>query len=252
MPDWSSYALSDVLPFSLETYGSLGALYNAAFTPAVVIGIGFGLSASIVLRDPTDRCLRLVLGGLGLSWLWISWAYLLQTLAPLLWAGPLLALAFALQSGLLLASAACPSAAAVSPGAKGRTGLGLSLGYGLLVFALVLLPVIELVGGQPWSGLSFFGSAPVPTAIGTLGVTAMAAPRFALMLIPIPTLWCLTAALLQLGLGDPLWFLPATAIPVAVAAALLRMRRARTTSSDPGRGAPCSANPRSKSHARSR
>ncbi|MEA1048529.1 DUF6064 family protein [Lamprobacter modestohalophilus] len=240
MADWSSYALSDFLPFSLETYQRLGLLYNARFSAAVVAGLGIGLFALLLLWRPTPLRLRLALAGLGLCWLWISWAYQLQTLAPLLWAGELFAIAFALQSGLLLASAVYSTPrltphwvvrglAAQSP--AGQPRLGVWLGAGMLVFAVLLLPLIELAAGQPWPGLSFFGSAATPTAIGTLGLAAMLGPRLWLLLTPVPVLWCLVVSLLLLGLDDPLWALPALAVPVSLVAALL----GRRTWEGPGR-----------------
>jgi hypothetical protein len=237
MMPWSSYALSDFLPFSLETYQRLGALYNAGFTLVVVIGLGLGLVGLFLLRRPSPWRLRLLLAGFALSWLWISWAYQLQTLAPLLWAGELFAIAFALQSGLLLAGAFwLPLPSATSPPgdarslarAEGRTSvrirarirarISLGLGVGLLAVAILLLPLIELAAGSAWRGLSVFGTAPTPTAIGTLGLAALLGPRGAPLLMPIPLLWCLAASLLQLGLGDPLWPIPATATLVALAA----------------------------------
>ncbi|EIC22372.1 hypothetical protein [Thiorhodovibrio frisius] len=86
------------------------------------------------------------------------------------------ALAFAPQSGLMLASAACAEELTL-PLASERRQLGRSIGYGMLAFAVVLLPFIELAAGRSRSGLSLFGSAPVPTAIGTLGIVAMLSPQ---------------------------------------------------------------------------
>jgi hypothetical protein len=231
MADWSSYGLSDFLPFSFETYQQLGALYNARFGNAVFVGLGAGLMLLVLMLRPVRWRLRLALVVLGLSWLWISWAYQLQTLAPLLWAGELFAIAFALQSGLLLASAALPTPALVLPRRPERRRPGDWLAAGMLAFSVLLLPLIELAVGVPWSGLSIFGTAAIPTAIGTLGLAALVGPRLALLLMPIPMLWCLIASLILLGLGDPLWALPALAVPVAAAAALLDGRNHASSAS---------------------
>lgn len=228
MADWSSYALSDVLPFSLETYQRLGTLYNSRFSFAVFIGVGGGLMALAFLWRPAYWRVRLVLASLGLSWLWISWAYQLETLAPLLWAAELFAIAFALQSGLLLAGAALlPSTQGTSLSVLSRSSvsaqprLGRWLAYGMLAFAVLLLPLVELVAGRAWVGLSLFGTAATPTAIATLGLAAALGPRFVLLLMPIPMLWCIVASLLQFGLADPLWLLPAVAVLVGLVAAVL-------------------------------
>lgn len=215
MTDWLSYSLTDLLPFSRETYLRLAALYNARFVEVVVVGAGLGVVVLASLwRDEPGRQ-RAVLGLLGLSWLWIAWAYQLETLAPLLWAGEVFALAFALQSGLLLAAAI---GRAPSPSIQGRAAAGWSrwVGYGGLAFAVSIAPMIELATGRPWHALGFFGSAADPTAMATLGVAAMLDPRLALPLVPVPLLWCLISALLRLGLGDPLGIIPALAMALAL------------------------------------
>lgn len=228
MADWSSYVLSDFLPFSLDTYQRLGTLYNARFSVAVFIGAGLGLMALALLWRPAYWRVRLVLASLALSWLWISWAYQLKTLAPLLWSAELFAIAFALQSGLLLASAALlPPTQTGGLSVRSQSSatvqrrLGRWLAYGMLAFAVLLLPVIELIAGRAWSGLSLFGTGATPTTIGTLGLAAVLGPRYVLLLMPIPILWCIVASLLQFGLGDSLWLLPAMAVPVGLVAALL-------------------------------
>ncbi|WP_462321503.1 DUF6064 family protein [Halochromatium sp.] len=216
------------MPFSLETYQRLGTLYNARFSLAVLAGVGIGLITLILLRRRSSWRIRLVLASLGLSWLWISWGYQLKTLAPLLWAGELFAIAFALQSGLLLAGAALPLPtptisnplwAQSSVTAQGR--LGRWIADGMIAFAVLLFPLIELAAGRAGSGLSLFGSAATPTAIGTLGLAAALGPRFALLLMPIPILWCLVASLLEFGLGGPLWLLPSVSVLVSLVAAWL-------------------------------
>ncbi len=67
-------------------------------------------------------------------------------------------------------------------------------------------------GGRVWFGLELFGSAPDPTAVATLGLMAIVRPRFAWILVILPTLWCLTSAATLAVLGDPLWPLPLLAV----------------------------------------
>lgn len=235
MADWLSYALSDFLPFSLETYRRLGVLYNQRFSVVLPVGVGIGLIALLLLWRPTSQRLRLALVGLGLSWLWISWAFQLQTLAPLLWAGELAAIAFALQGGLLLAGAVflplieTPSIALLSrPALSVQRPLSDWAAFAMLTFAVLLQPMLELGAGRAWTGLSLFGTAATPTAIGTLAVVSILDIRLALLLMPIPLLWCLIAGLLLFGLGDPLWLVPGGAILVALVAFWLSWRSERS------------------------
>lgn len=224
MADWLSYSIQDFVPLSLETFQRLTERYNARFQALVVAGAVLGLMSLLLLpsRNPVHR--RLLLAAVGVSWLWIGWAYQLATLAPLVWAAELFALAFALQSGLLLAVAAMPKPSGASMAGDGRfatrvRGAGEWIGVGVLAFA-VTLPLIGLLAGRSWEALSVFGTGADATAIGTLGIVMRLAPRVRLLLMPVPVLWCLISALMQRALGDPLWVLPGIALAgVAVALA---------------------------------
>lgn len=222
MADWLSYSIQDLVPLSLETFQRLTERYNARFEPVVIAGAVLGLVSLLLLlsRSPIQR--RLLLVAVGVSWLWIGWAYQLETLAPLVWAAELFAIAFALQSGLMLAAAAMPGPPAVAGTGDSRftpraRGTGEWIGVGVLAFA-VLLPLIGVLAGRPWHAASVFGTGADATAIGTLGIAVLMAPRVRLLLMPVPVLWCLISALMQRGLGDPLWVLPALALAGAAAA----------------------------------
>jgi hypothetical protein len=85
----------------------------------------------------------------------------------------------------------------------------------------------QLTAGRPWMGVSLFGSAPDATAIGTLGLAALLAPRLRWLLLPVPVLWCLLSALLRWGLGDPLWLVPGLAAMAVMLALPSRAGRSR-------------------------
>ena len=169
MANWLSYSISDFLPFSLDTYNRLFVLYNARFSPAFAVGLGLGLVAlALPLRAAVWRW-RIVLAGFGLAWLWISWAFHLRTLQPLLWAAGPFALAFALQGGLLVACAVLPW--------EGRHSLdsfgGSKTGYGVLAIAVLLLapagsPPVSPKSARPTlSASGHEGASPVPSNSGS-------------------------------------------------------------------------------------
>jgi len=218
MANWLSYSISDFLPFSLETYNRLFALYNARFSPAFAVGLGLGLVAlALPLRASVWRW-RIVLMGFGLAWLWISWAFHLQTLQPLLWAAGPFALAFALQGGLLVASAVLPWEGRHSVDSFG----GSKTGYGVLAIAVVLLPLAGLRTERPLSGLELFGTAPDPTAIATLALASMLPARLAWLLFPIPLAWCLVSTAMLWGLDSPVWPIPAALALITLVGVLWR------------------------------
>jgi len=220
MGDWLGYSFTDVLPFSRETYQRLFVLYNARFNPAFAIGLGLGIAALALLLRLEAWRQRLVLAAFGLCWLWISWAFQLQMLEPLLWmAGPF-ALAFALQSGLLLSAAALPAARIGSA----RLERGSRIGYAILISGVLLVPLLGLLADRSLSGLELFGTAPDPTVIATLGLALVLPPRVGLLLMPVPVSWCLVSTVLSWGLGSPLWPVPAV---FATAAVAVLWRRAR-------------------------
>jgi hypothetical protein len=219
MGDWLSYSITDFIPFSRDSYLQLAVRYNARFTPAVLAGQVLGLAVLLMLWWPSGWRLRLALGGFALSWLWIGWAYQIETLASLLWAGDLLGVLFALQGGLLLAAALLPFPEDEPPPMQRR------LGFLLLILAILLSPPLGLLAERDWSGLAWFGSAPDPTVVATLGLAALLPDRLMSLLIPVPLLWCLYSALMKIGLDDPLWVVPAGGVIVASSLVLVGVFR---------------------------
>ncbi len=208
MSHWLTYSLSDFLPFSQATYQRLFELYNSRFWPAVLIGLAIGLWLLWLLYRPAAP-LRLACGIFGVCWLWIAWAFFWESYAPLMWSAGYWAIAFAAQGVLLLTLAAAPRCTWFGSG-----GSPTRIGQGLLVFAVLLMPLLGLLGHQGWNGLGLFGSAPDPTAIATLGLLMrLERPRLGLLLMIVPALWSLFSGLTLLALDDPLWpLLPAAAV----------------------------------------
>jgi hypothetical protein len=213
MADWLSYSITDFIPFSRDSYLRLAQLYNARFAPFVVFGQALGLAVLVMVWRTDAWRLRLALGGFALSWLWIGWAYQIESLAPLLWRGEVLGIAFALQSGLLMAAALLPFPGDAPPVMQRW------IGFHLLLLAILLSLPLGLLADRSWSELAWFGTAPDPTAVATLGLAAMLPPRLMLLLIPLPLLWCLLAVTMQVAMADALWLLPA--VGAAVSASLL-------------------------------
>lgn len=232
--DWLGYSLADFLPFSRGAWLRLYELYNARFWPGVLLGLAIGIVALRLLPEIGRR--RAVLPGVslawGLCWLWVAWAFQLQTYAQLNWIGGYFALAFALQGLLLVASGIwarlrTPNRTQRQADTKDRTGQASrsdQIGSGIVWFAVLGLPLIGLLQGRDWQGLALFGSAPEPTAMATLGLAAMLRGRLpppligALMVIPAG--WCLIDAATLAAMGDALWPLPLVAASMAIYATI--------------------------------
>lgn len=202
MSEWWSYRPSDFLLFSARTWHRLFELYNAELWPAHLFAIALGLALVLVaLKGSAAPAARTGCAMLAACWLWVAWAFHLQRYAAINWAASWFAAAFALEGLLLLAAAV-----GAGFGLHVRRGAREALGLGLLLFAIVVQPWLGMaLLGRPWREAGLFGLVPDPTAVGTLGLLLLLRPlpsaRFAwvlaVLLWPIPLLWCLIAALTQ-------------------------------------------------------
>ena len=91
----------------------------------------------------------------------------------------------------------------------------------LAAFALGAYPLLSPLQGRSWWSAEIFGIAPDPTAVATLGFLLTLRGRWALMLWPLPVLWCLLAGLTLHAMDEPQAVLPPLAAVLALATALL-------------------------------
>ncbi|HEX6015786.1 MAG TPA: DUF6064 family protein, partial [Geminicoccaceae bacterium] len=101
MADLLTYALSDFLLFSCETYNRLFELHNEAVWPAQLVAVALGIAILTLLRWPSVRQGRAITAALAACWLWVAWAFHLERYATINWAATYFAAAFALQALLL-------------------------------------------------------------------------------------------------------------------------------------------------------
>lgn len=207
--DWLSYSPADLVPFSQATWRGVMAGYNRDHFPLVAAGMALGLLLLWLTARPSGWRLRLSLGVLGACWLWIAWGFFHHALGTLLWAADWLAWGFAAQGALLLLATLLPARPAVSP------RWSVSPAWWLLLFAVLALPLIALAAGRPANVLGWVGTAPDPTVIATLALAAMVPGRRGWLLLPVPLLWCAASATMLAVFGDPLWWLPLAAVPIA-------------------------------------
>jgi hypothetical protein len=210
MSEWWTYRLSSFVLFSPRTYLRLLELYNAEIWPLHIVGIALAIAIVIAARTRRTWGTRAIPLALAATWLFVAWAFLLRRYATINWAASYFAIAFAAEA-LLLAWT----------GATGRLrfDLGTSLrqraGLVAVAVALVGIPLAGWLAGRSGGQLEWFGVAPDPTVIGTLGVLLLAADRAPFTLLVIPLLWCVVSGAFQwaLGLRDAI-VLPLTALLV--------------------------------------
>jgi len=169
-----------------------------------------------LLYRPTAGRVRLASGVLAVCWLWIAWAFLLRSYTPLNPGAGYAAAAFALQGLLLLAAAiASPRAATTTP-----FGAAFRVGYGMLVFAVVPMPLLGLMLNRTWTGIELFGTAPDPTVLATLALLLRVRHPLRPLLMVVPAAWSLFSGLTLLAIDDPLWPLLPIAVTVSMALSL--------------------------------
>lgn len=188
MGEWWTYGVSDFLMFSPRAHARLVAAWNAWLAPASwIVGLAGPAALLMALRAP-GRARRWGVVLLAVAWAWVGWAFHWQRHATLfLGAGPL-AVAFGIQSGLLMLVALQPGKRASErlPRARAWTG------WTLFAAAVLGWPLATGWAGGSASRAEFFGWMPDPTALATLGLLVAGAlpagPAMRRMLTVIPLL----------------------------------------------------------------
>ena len=223
MSEWWTYTLSDFLLFSPRTYYRLFELYNAEIWPAQLVAFAFAVAALGLLRSRREGRTGIVAAILAACWLWVAWAFHWRHYATINWAATYFAGAFAFEALLLVVLGLVRNDLALRSASSPRLGIG----FGVIVFALLVHPLIGPLVGRGWMQLEGFGVAPDPTVVATLGFLLAAGGRTSWMLWVIPLLWCALSGAVAWTMGSPDALLMPT---VAIAVSLCAWRtRARTT-----------------------
>lgn len=211
MSEWSTYTLSDLLMFSARTYYRLIELYNQAIWPLQLLAAAAAVALVLCAWRADERSARVTAAVLGISWLWVAWAFHAERYATINSAAPFFAAGFAVQGALLIF--------------VGRLRASHErIGVGLLLVALPGYPLLALLSGRPWQQAEIFGIAPDPTAAVTLALLALS-PRAHWVLWPVPLLWSAIsgATLWTMGVAQA-WVLPLMAM-LALMRLILQRRR---------------------------
>jgi len=172
-----------MLPFSFESLFALIGEYNRSVLPAAIIANLLGAVLLYTFYRKTETKSHLVFIVLALAWLWVGAVFYMNHLAMLYFAAPYFGGIFLLQGLILLLTGYFRRQIVFS---DGRDYKGI-LGYIFMVFALLLYPVADGLLGTGWPDIRFFGIAPEPTILFTLGALMLIRPRvpFYLLILPI-------------------------------------------------------------------
>ena len=214
MSEWWTYRLSSLVLFSPRTYLRLIELHNAAVWPLQIAGIAVAIAIVIAARSERRSSSRAIPFALAATWLFVAWAFDVRRYATINWAATYFAIAFAIEA-LLLASSGATRRLRFGP----IVSLAQRAGVAIVAFAVLGMPLVQWLAGRGPRAIEWFGTAPDPTVVGTLGVIMLAA-RPPQWLLVIPLAWCAVNGAFQwtLGMRDAL------ALPAAAVLALVLLR----------------------------
>ena len=221
MSEWWTYRLSSFLLFSPRTYFRLHELYNVEIWPLQIVAAVLGVTILALFRrhgTGPGRAIALILAA---CWLWVAVAFHLLRYATINWAATYFAAAFGLQALLLLWTGTLrgrlPTQAA-GP-LRWRTG------FWLFLFALIAQPALGLAAGRRAVEVEWFGVAPDPTTIATLGVLLLASDRVPWGAMIVPLAWCAVSGAFAIAMHSPDAPVMPIAGLIATSAAIASRRR---------------------------
>lgn len=226
MSEWWTYRLGSFLLFSPRTYFRLHELFNADIWPlqlvALVLGIAIVALAATTTRPAASRVIALLL---AVCWLFVAWAYQLRRYATINWAAIYYAAAFALQAILLVGAAFVGKLSLAGPRTS-KTRIGVVV----MLLAVLVQPFIGVLAGRTLWQSQFFGVAPDPTVVATLGVL-IAAHRSSWILWVVPIGWCAISGAFasMMKLPDALVMPVAAGMALVIGIAARRPRSARAS-----------------------
>jgi hypothetical protein len=196
MSEWWTYRPSDFLLFAPRTYYRLFELYNQEIWPLQIVALAAGVTILVLMRTRAAWSGRIVAAVLAACWLWVAWAFHWQRYATINWAASYFAAGFVLQALLLIWIGVARGRLQFDSNPSTRSRIGAVI----FLFALIVQPLLGLLVGRQWLQLEFFGVAPDPTALATVGLL-LAANRVSWIAVPLPMLWCMIGGITSLLMG---------------------------------------------------
>ncbi|ANK81139.1 MAG: hypothetical protein TEF_10275 [Rhizobiales bacterium NRL2] len=176
-----------MLPFTTDQFLEVFTAYNQAIWPLQIVTEALGLAMTGCLFIGNGGAQRAAFALLGAMWLLMGVGYHLTFFAQINPAANVFGALFILQAVLF----------AIEGAWRGRISMRLEGGFrawlagALIAYALIIYPMIGLLGAQPYPETPLFGVAPCPTVIFTLGLLILADHPQRWMLATIPLVWSL-------------------------------------------------------------
>ena len=219
MSDWWTYRPADFLLFSPRTYWRMFELQNEAYWPLPVLMLVLGGIVTFLASRGGTTPLRAASVILAFVWCFVAYTFLWSRYAGINWAIAYVVPAFALEA-LLLLMTAIRSGVTLQP-----RGVAAWIGYLLLAFATVGVPLLATLHGRERSTAEVFGIAPDPTVVATLGFLILLRARYLWLLYPIPILWCLLSGMTLHTMGEAQAWMPFAVVVIVAVAGIVAISR---------------------------
>ena len=220
MKDWLSYRLSDLILFSPRTYYRMFELYHQEIWPAQLVAVALALAILVLMRRDDEWRGPVIAGLLAACWLWVAVMFHVRRYATINWAARYFAVLFAAQAALLIWNGV------VQRRLTFRRSAGSAwLVPGLLLIAIAIPPLVARATGRTWSQVELVGLTPDATAVATLGILLVSAPRPPRTLMVAPICWCAIGGATSWALGSAEAWVPIVAAAGALTATVWRPRR---------------------------
>lgn len=225
MTEWWTYRPGDFLMFAPRTYWRLFELHNQAWWPAQPLLLVAGVAWLVWWMRCGAPALRVGAAALALALAFVGWAFMLQRYAPINWAASGFALGFFVAAA---ASAALASRSDLHAASLGRRRAA----WSLCGSALVGCPMLAAAFGRPATQAEFFGLAPDPTVLMTLGLlvglqanSALTRAVLAVLWVLVLT-WCVVSAATLWTMGSAQGWVMFVSAAIAVASVRVSARHA--------------------------
>lgn len=187
-----------MLPFSREQFIAIFADYNAGVWPAQVVAYLLGLFIVVSLVRPFRDGGRILGAALAVMWIWTGIVYHGLYFSAINKAALGFAVFFVLQGIALVYASATQRL-----DASHERGRAAWLGWGFLIYALVVYPAIGMAFGHRYPEMPMFGITPCPVTIFSFGVLLLVRPGVPWWVLMIPLVWSLIGGSAAFLLGVP-------------------------------------------------
>jgi len=209
-----------MLPFSRDEFFSVFERYNESVWPAQLLLTALAVIALVLALRRSKEGSRGVFAILGILWFWMALVYHAGFLTAINPAAVVFTGAFLAQSFIFVGLAARRGAVTFTP----RRDLAGFAGGGLIAAALLLYPVLSVLGGHAYPAQPTFG-LPCPTTVFTLGMLLWLNGRTSVLVFVIPALWTIVGTVAAVELRMPEDYLLAVSLAIVIGVWMTRKPR---------------------------